>query len=109
MRILVLDPNESHAKAVASALESNRHKLTVCTSRREAFDHLRSKLSQFDIIILDFSNRPEDWELLDKVRSLTVTCVPEPHIRCLSRTMWESDVRSRVERRGAKLLYEQSV
>ena len=109
VQILLFDPDENRAKMLVSALESNGHKLTVCASRREALNQLRTTLAQFNVIILDFSNRPEDWEFLDKVRSLTVTCVPEPRIRCLSRSTWTSEVRSRVERRGAKLLYEQSV
>ena len=107
-RLLLFDPDERHAKTVVSALESQSHKLTVCASRRETLGHIKTKLAKFKVIILDFSNRPDDWEFLDRVCRLTITCVPKPGLLCLARTNWGPHVRLQVERKGAKILYEQS-
>jgi DNA-binding NtrC family response regulator len=105
-RILLFDPDENHAKTVVSALESTGHKLTLCRGREEAFNQFSARLAEFNVIILDFSNRPEDWDLLNKLHGLTVKCVPKPGILCLARSNWGSGVKLQVERKGARLLYE---
>ncbi|HEV8414599.1 MAG TPA: hypothetical protein VGQ49_13470 [Bryobacteraceae bacterium] len=107
-RILLFDPDQDHARTLVSALEHNSYTLTVCASRVETLDHLKAKLAQFKVVILDFSNRPEDWELLERVCTFSITCVPKPGILCLARTNWGSDVKLKVERKGARLLYERS-
>ncbi len=108
VRILLYDPDQNHARALVSALESNHYRLTVCASRREAFNYLTAKPPQFKVVILDFSNRPEDWEFLDSVRTLTVASVPKPGLLCLARTNWGPEVKLKMERKGARLVYERS-
>ena len=103
-RILLVDSDEGHAKTVVSALESQRHKLTVHACRQEAL----SNLTQFAVIILDFANRPEDWKFLDRVYQMTIACVPKPGILCLARNNLGPGVRLQVERKGARLVYERS-
>jgi len=107
-RIILYDPDHNHAETLVTALESSSYTLTVCVSRQEIFKHLKAKQTQFKVVILDFSNRPEDWKFLDGVRTLTVASVPKPGILCLARTNWGPDVKLRVERKGARLVYEQS-
>jgi CheY-like chemotaxis protein len=106
--ILIIYSDEIHAKTVASALESHARKLTMCANKRDALDHLESKLTPFDVIVFDFSNRPEDWEFLRKVRALTIKSIRKPGILCLSKTYFGPDVKLQVERQGARLLYERS-
>src|SRR5580704_17356594 len=105
-RILLFDPDENHAKTVVSALEGSGHKVSVCASKHEAFNRVR--IAQFNVIILDFSNRPEDWDFLGRVCSWTVASVPKPGILCLARSNWGPGVKLQVERKGARLVYERS-
>ena len=104
-RILLIS-DECHSKAVASVLENRGHTVTLLSERRRVQNHIDTDLAQINIIILNFSNRPEDWELLDKVRRLTVTCFPKPGILCLSRLNLGTEVRLRVQQKGARLVYE---
>jgi DNA-binding NtrC family response regulator len=105
-RIILIDSDESHAKTVASALARRDHQLTVYANARDLFRRLSDEHIQFTVVILNFSNRPEDWDSLDKLRKLTLMCVPRPGILCLSRSKWGTDVRLQVERKGARLVYE---
>jgi DNA-binding NtrC family response regulator len=107
-RILIVDSDENHAKAVATALESNDYKVITLPKRRDILNHLNSKLAEFDVIILGFSNRAADWELLDAVCKLTVPRVPAIGILCLSRNKMGTDARVRVGQKGARLVYERS-
>lgn len=104
--LLITDSDESHAKAVVSALESRSHRVTVLAKRRDILNHLGAKLAQFSVVILELSNRPEDWGLLDEVRKLTVACVPKPGILCLSKNNLGPRVKLQVERKGARIVYE---
>jgi CheY-like chemotaxis protein len=104
-RILVVDSDENHAKALISRLHSRRYEVTV-VAKPGALNQLGTPLAQFHVIILEFSNRSEDWEWLDKLRRLTVTSVPKPGILCLSRSNWGTGVKLRVEHKGARLVYE---
>ena len=105
-RIILIDSDEIHAKKVASEIERRNHQLTVYANSRDLFRHLANEQIQFTVVVLNFYNRPEDWELLDKLRKLSLTRVPRPGILCVSRSKWGTDVRLRVERKGARLVHE---
>jgi ActR/RegA family two-component response regulator len=107
-RIMLVDSDEIHAKTVASALGRRGHQLIVYADTREALHLLSKEPMHFAVVILNFSNRPEDWDSLNKLRKLTLMRVPRLGILCLSRSQWGTDVRLRVERKGARLVYERS-
>src|ERR1700693_1668722 len=103
-RILLADPDENHAQTVVSLLERNGHRITLCPSKGEVFQHLqKAKPTQFKIVIWDFANRPEDWKFLTALSRLMVTEVYAPRILCLARTNWGPTVKLQVERKGARL------
>jgi hypothetical protein len=107
-RIILIDSDEIHAKKVASEIERRDHQITAYANARDLFRRLANEQIQFTVVILTFYNRPEDWESLDKLRKLSLTRVPRPGILCVSRSKWGTDVRLRVERKGARFVHERS-
>lgn len=105
-RIILIDSDETHARAVAAALARRDHQLTVVPHARDLFHRLDNEQIQFAVVVFNFFNRPEDWDSLDRLRKLTLTWLPKPGILCTSRLKWGTDVRLQVERRGARLVYE---
>jgi DNA-binding NtrC family response regulator len=107
--ILVVDADLDHASALSGALEEHRHQVETC----ESIDDLLGRLKKFgdfvDVIILVvFSNRPEDWETLDFIPQLT-TGDTKRKVLCLSRKYSGPQLRLAAERRGARLVYEQAL
>ena len=107
VRILILDPDENHAGALALALTQRNFAVTMAPLDEAAGAPLDQPLGEFAVIVLDLSlDRPTDWELLDSVSKLVRSEVSRPMVLCLSRVYRGPGTKLAVERRGARLVYE---
>lgn len=65
--ILLIDADDTHAITAASVLERGGRRVTIIPKRRGLLSSLGSTLATFNVIILEFSGQPEDWDLLDEI------------------------------------------
>ncbi len=101
-RILLLDPDTTHARALALALERHRYSVAICSAKRDALNELKRDHACFDVMILDLSaNRPEEWAVLDEIRQLSGLSVA---VLCLSEIYRGPRMKLEVERKGARLV-----
>lgn len=106
-RVLLIDSDEDHARALALFLERHRYAVTVCTSQGNAFRPSERNCAEFDVVILDMSaNGPNDWKTFDQVRSLPRMTATRPMILCVSRVYRGPGMKLEIERKGARLVYE---
>ena len=104
-RILLIDSDETHALALTSDLKLGRHSVTI-TPRMDRV--LREEiLTQFDAVIIDLTrNQQEEWRTLEWLCRQRMTQHTRTAVLCLSRVYRGPGMKLKIERMGARLIYE---
>ena len=106
-RILLIDGDETHASALALALQARRHKVDVFRSTEDVIASLREESTAVDVIVVSFDPRRfEAWEALNKLTQIDLKSLSVRRILCVSRSYQGTTARLDVERLGARLVYE---
>lgn len=106
-RILLVDHDHTHAEQLTLALEQHEFQVTRWNTTQEFLLELGRNAVHFDLVMLDLSlNRAEDLELFDRVRRFLWAREHGAMILCFSRVNLGPMVRLRIERKGARLVYE---
>ena len=68
-KILLIDPDETHARELGNFLERQRFSVRVCNRETEGMNELGRNDAHFDVLILEMTrDRPEVWEVFSQVR-----------------------------------------
>lgn len=107
-RILLIDPDETHAGELRNFLERHRFSVRVCKREIDGVNELGRSGAQFDVLILEMTrDRPEAWEVFVHVRR-RMGVQAAPALMCTCRGYRGPQLRMRIERLGAKLVYERT-
>jgi DNA-binding response OmpR family regulator len=109
-RILLIDSDQNHASALRLFLERQRYSVSHCACRTDVVNELLRNASAFDFVVLDLTGeRREAWEAFERLRRLTKFNWEKPDLICLCRGYRGPQLRMRVERLGARLVYERQL
>jgi len=107
-RVLLIDTDEGHARALTERLRSRNLTVERVTRVEEAVRLLRSGFL-YDLVILDVSQHRQDW--LAMIRQLQHASIQSGHpfwcrILCLSRRLTPADFVLKIERIGCRYVFE---
>ena len=106
-QVLLLDPDEAHARMLAADLKRYGHFVAICTEAQVALSDMKRQTAEIDVVIVDLSSdRIEAWDALDEILRLNWENAVPPMILCVSRVYRGPRMKLAVERRGARLVYE---
>jgi hypothetical protein len=108
-RVLLLDTDDTHAECVRIGLGFNGLHVEVFSDPEQAAKRLRMPGTDYEIVILNVSNVSLPWD--DILAGLETACFqsgafPSPLFLCVSRTKRSPEFELRVERMGARYVYE---
>jgi DNA-binding response OmpR family regulator len=107
--ILLIDPNENHARELGDFLERQRFSVQICKHGTDGVNELRRKGTQFDIVIIEMTGDcRKAWEVFGHIRRHMGSKATTPGLICTCRGYRGPQMRMRVERLGAKLIYERT-
>lgn len=105
--ILLLDPDEEHARALAAELKRYGHSVAIYADMQVILNDMKRDTVEVDVVIVDLtSDRPEVWEALDQIWRLTWKRAETLMVLCISRVYRGPRMKLEVERRGARMVYE---
>jgi DNA-binding response OmpR family regulator len=108
-KILLIDPDECHARELANFLERQGLSVQVCNRETDGVNELGRDGAEYDVVILEVTgSRLKVWEVLGDIRTRMGTRTTTPGIICICRGYRGPQLRMRIERMGAKLVYERT-
>lgn len=106
-RVLLIDSNESHARALRLFLERQHYSVTTCWRKIDAITELKRNAGDFDFLIIDLTaDSREDWEILNRACKVKGPDGTRPGLVCTCRGYRGPGMRIQVERLGGRLVYE---
>lgn len=108
-RVLLIDNNQGHAEHVSERLRSHALEVEVCRETQQAITRLRQASAEYEVIILNVSDAATDWfKTLAKLKDACSETgyYPSPLFLCTSSTKRLPEFELRIERVGARYVYE---
>jgi DNA-binding response OmpR family regulator len=108
-QVLLVDLDQSHAERVREALRFHALEADVCTNPEQATARLRRAGTNYEVVIINVSNILLPW--VNIVEKLQAACFqsgayPPPLFLCASSTKRSPEFELRVERTGARYVFE---
>ncbi len=108
-KVLLIDPDETHARELGNFLERQRFSVRVCKHGTDGVNELRRKRAQYDVLILEMTgDHLKVWEVFRHVRKHLGSKATTPGLICTCRGYRGPQMRMKIERLGAKLIYERA-
>jgi hypothetical protein len=108
-RILLVDNDQGHAERVCGRLRFHALEVDVCCDRQRAVTRLRRASADYEVVILNASNI--EIPCFNILARLQEACFqsgryPAPLFLCTSSTKRSPEFELRIERLGARYVYE---
>ena len=106
--VLLIDNDQEHAEHVRERLRSHALEVEVCRETQWAITRLRQASVKYDVIILNVSTATDCFKTLAKLQDACSdsTYYPFPFFLCTSTTKRSPEFELRIERMGARYVYE---
>lgn len=109
-RALLVDPDPHHAQKVLHQLEKIGIAVDTCGDLRAAAARLRMSSTPYELVLVEISDRTKSWERI--IHNLQEAAhqshhQPTPFFLCISRSRTSPELRLALERKGARLAYEE--
>jgi hypothetical protein len=109
LRVLLVDHDQGHAERICQCLRFHALEVDVCPDPERAITRLRRESANYEVVILNVSEI--FWPWLKTLARLQGVCLqsrayPSPLFLCTSSTKRSPEFELRVERMGARYVFE---
>ena len=107
--VLLVDTDQRHAERIRECLESHALEVEVCSDSEEASTWLRRESSNYEVVVLNISDVKLPWfSILARLHEACFQSqrYPTPLFLCTSSTKRSPEFQLRMERLGARYVYE---
>jgi len=105
-RLLVIDPQGSHAAGLEAVLRQSNHQVS-CVAPEELRFPIGQYLVGFDFVIVNMTlNRDEDWKVLRRLCHASVADIDSPRVIAVSEIYRGPQPRLEAERLGCVWIYD---